>query len=72
MVQKLKENRESFDFSGSRDEEKVNEKDSNRKISSRVKSNEEVFEMIQTHETFFESDRSEIEENKRKFVTIFK
>ena len=69
LVQKLQENRESFGFSGSKDEERVNEKDSNRKTPLRVKSNEEVFEMIQTHEIFSESDCSEIEENKAEFVT---
>ena len=57
MIQKLNKKRESFDFSGSRDEDRVNEKnDSNRKILLRVKSNKEVFEMIQTHEILSESD----------------
>ena len=68
-MQKLQENRESFGFSGSKDEERVNEKDSNRKTPLRVKSNEEVFKMIQTHEILSESDCSEIEENKAEFVT---
>ena len=57
-------------FSGSRDEKRVNEKDSNRKIPMRVKSNIEVFEMIQTHEILSKSNFSEVEENKAKFVTI--
>ena len=38
--------------------------DSNRKTSLRVKSYEEVFEIIQTHEILSESDCSEIDENK--------
>ena len=62
-------NIESFDYLGSRDEERVNEKDSNRKIQLRVKSNKEVFEMIQTHEILSESDCSEIEESKEEFAT---
>ena len=36
----------------------------------RVKSNEEVFEMIQIHEILSKLDCSEIEENKAEFVTI--
>ena len=36
----------------------------------RVKSNEEVIEMIQTHEILSESDCSESEENKSEFVII--
>ena len=36
----------------------------------RVKSNIEVFEMIQTHEILSKSNCSEVEENKAKFVTI--
>ena len=35
----------------------------------RVKSNEEVFYMIQTHEIFSESDCYGIEEDKAEFVT---
>ena len=59
-------------FSGSRDKESVNEKDSNRKTPLKVKSYKEVFEIIQTHEVLSESDCSKIEENKAKRVTIFK
>ena len=64
----VKSNKELFDFSGSRDKERLNEKDSNRKTPLRVKSNEEVFEIIQTHEILSESDCSEIKENKVKLL----
>ena len=47
-------------------------KDLNIKTSLRVKSNEEVFEIIQIYEILSESDCSEIEVNKAEFVTIFK
>ena len=57
----MKKNRESFDFSGSRDEERVNEKKLNHKTPLSVKSNEGVFEIIQTHEILSESDCSEVE-----------
>ena len=68
MIQKLKKNRESFIFSDSWDEERVNEKDSNCKTSLRVKSNEEVFKIIQTKEILSESYCSEIEENKTNML----
>ena len=67
MIQKLKKTENRL-ILGSRDEERVNKKDSNCKTPLRVKSNEEVFEMIQTHEILSESDCSEIEENKAEFV----
>ena len=44
-------------------------KDSNRKTLLRVKSYKEIFEMIHTHEIFYEPDCPEIEENKAEFVT---
>ena len=67
----MKKNRELFNFSGPRGEERVNEKDSNCKAPLRVKSKEEVFEIIQAHEIHSESDCSEIEENKTEFVIVF-
>ena len=60
-----------FFFSGPRGEERLNEKYSNCKAPLRVKSNEEVFEIIQAHEIHSESDWSIIEENKTEFVIIF-
>ena len=67
----MKKNRELFDFSGPRGEERVNEKDSNCKTPLRVKSKEEVFEIVQAHEILSESDCSETEENKTEFVIVF-
>ena len=69
MIQKLKQNKESFDFFlGSRDEERVNDKVSNHKTPLSDKSNEEVFGMIQTHEILSESDCSELKRTRKNLL----